>query len=133
MPPTGPRSQARFGLDRRRPRLLFGVVSRLTAQKGLDLLLAALPTPARATAASSALLGSGEPALEAGFRAAALRIPAGSAASSATTRRSSHLLQGGADAILVPSRFEPCGLTQLYGLRYGTSRSWRGSAGSPTP
>ncbi|WP_368344186.1 glycogen synthase GlgA [Pelagovum sp. HNIBRBA483] len=93
------------------------VVSRLTEQKGLDLLLQALPTLLE-RGGQLALLGSGEPSLEAAFRAAtrdpnvAVRIGYDEALS--------HRMIAGGDAILVPSRFEPCGLTQLYGLRYGT-------------
>jgi len=110
--------QARLGLAADESALLCAVVSRLTAQKGLDLLLAALPTLLH-HGGQLALLGSGDPALEAGFRAAAATHPGRVGCLFGYDEPLSHLLQGGADAILVPSRFEPCGLTQLYGLRYG--------------
>lgn len=67
-----------------------------------------------------ALLGSGAPELEAAFRGAAEDYPGKVACEIGYDEPLSHLLQGGSDAILIPSRFEPCGLTQLYGLRYGT-------------
>ncbi|ROU00311.1 glycogen synthase GlgA [Histidinibacterium lentulum] len=93
------------------------VVSRLTEQKGFDLLLEALPA-LLARGGQLALLGSGDPALERAFHAAAedrnvaVRIGYDEALA--------HRLIAGGDAILVPSRFEPCGLTQMMGLRYGT-------------
>jgi starch synthase len=93
------------------------VVSRLTHQKGLDLLLEALPT-LTARGGQLAVLGSGDAALEAAFRAAAAH--ANVAVRIGYDEALSHRLIAGGDAILVPSRFEPCGLTQLYGLRYGT-------------
>ena len=96
--------QQRFGLTLNAEAPLFGVVSRLTSQKGLDLLLSVLPDLV-ARGAQLAVLGSGEKSLEEGFAAAAL----------------AHLMQAGSDFILVPSRFEPCGLTQLYALRYGAT------------
>jgi starch synthase len=98
---------------------LFVVVSRLTDQKGLDLVLLALD---RLIAAGGqlALLGSGDPGLEASFQAAARRHPGRVAVTTGYDEALAHRLQGGGDAILVPSRAEPCGLTQLYGLRYGT-------------
>ena len=111
--------QKRFGLDPDPDALLCIVVSRLTAQKGLDLLLGALPT-LLAHGGQLAVLGSGDPVLEAGWRAAALAHPGRVGCVFGYDEPLSHLLQGGGDAILVPSRFEPCGLTQLYGLRYGT-------------
>jgi phosphoglucomutase len=111
--------QQRMALDPDPDALLCTVVSRLTEQKGLDLLLAALPT-LLAHGGQLALLGSGEPALEAGFRAAAVAHPGRVGCVFGYDEPLSHLLQGGADAIVIPSRFEPCGLTQLYGLRYGT-------------
>ena len=98
---------------------LFCVVSRLTRQKGMDLLLEALPR-LLARGASLALLGSGEPDLERAFRRAADRNPGRIGVVIGWDEPLAHLMQAGADAILVPSRFEPCGLTQLYGLRYGT-------------
>lgn len=93
------------------------VVSRLTEQKGLDLLLQALPALV-ARGGQLALLGSGDGGLEQAFRAAAR--DASVAVRIGFDEALSHRMIAGADAILVPSRFEPCGLTQLYGLRYGT-------------
>jgi starch synthase len=72
-----------------------------------------------ASGARLALVGTGEGALEAGVRAAALRHKGRIGVVTSYDEDLSHLLQAGADTILVPSRFEPCGLTQLYGLRYG--------------
>ena len=112
--------QERFRLDPDPDALLCIVVSRLTAQKGLDLLLAALPDPARPwRPAGAAGLGRARRSRPAS-RAAALAHPGRVGCVFGYDEPLSHLLQGGADAILVPSRFEPCGLTQLYGLRYGT-------------
>jgi starch synthase len=110
--------QARFGLDPEPRAMLFGVVSRLTWQKGLDLLLAALPT-LLAEGAQLAVLGSGEAVLEGGFAAAAAALPGRVAFLSGYDEPAAHQMQAGADALLVPSRFEPCGLTQLCALRYG--------------
>jgi starch synthase len=110
--------QARLGLAPDDDALLFGVVSRLSGQKGLDLLLSALPD-LLAGGGQLALLGSGEPGLEAGFRAAATAHPRRIAAVFGFDEALAHQIQGGCDALLVPSRFEPCGLTQLCALRYG--------------
>ncbi|MEL6959927.1 MAG: glycosyltransferase, partial [Pseudomonadota bacterium] len=92
------------------------VVSRLTEQKGLDLLLDALPALLD-RGGQLALLGSGDPYLE---RAFAEYDHPGVAAKIGYDEALSHRMMAGGDAILVPSRFEPCGLTQMYGLRYGT-------------
>jgi starch synthase len=97
---------------------LFAVVSRLTWQKGIDLLAEALPALIGA-GGSLALLGTGDAALEGAFLAAAGAHPGRVGVRIGFDEALSHLLFGGADAVLVPSRFEPCGLTQLYGLRYG--------------
>lgn len=97
---------------------LFGVVSRLSSQKGLDLLAEAMPTLLE-SGGSLALIGSGETWLEDRFRALAEANPGRVGAFIGYDERRAHLLQAGADAILVPSRFEPCGLTQLCALRYG--------------
>ena len=101
-------------------RLLVGVVSRLTLQKGMDLVPAAIEGLLADDAVQLALLGSGDHALEAVFAELAERHPHNCAVSLAYDEALAHRIYGGADAILVPSRFEPCGLTQLYGLRYGT-------------
>ena len=93
------------------------VVSRLSDQKGLDLLLDALPVLTD-RGGQLALLGSGDKALEARFRKAAEHPHV--AVHIGYDEAKAHRMIAGADAILVPSRFEPCGLTQLYGLRYGT-------------
>jgi len=97
---------------------IFIVITRLTGQKGMDVLLETLDHLV-GLGGRLALLGSGEPALEAGFLAAAARHPRRIAVRIGYDEDLSHRMQGGGDAILVPSRFEPCGLTQLYGLAYG--------------
>ena len=84
----------------------------------MDLLLDALPA-ITAAGAQLALIGSGDKPLESRFAAAAARHPRRVAAIIGYDESIAHLVQGGADALLVPSRFEPCGLTQLCALRYG--------------
>jgi starch synthase len=111
--------QAEIGLALRADAPVFAVVSRLTSQKGLDLVLGALPGLLR-RGGQLALQGAGDPALEAAFTAAAKAHPGEVSVRIGYDEAFAHRLIAGADAILVPSRFEPCGLTQLYGLRYGT-------------
>jgi len=110
--------QSRMGLAQDASALLFGVVSRLTWQKGLDMLLEALPALLD-RGAQLAVLGAGDPVIEAGFREAAAAYPGRIGCIIGYDERLAHTMQAGADALLVPSRFEPCGLTQLYALRYG--------------
>ena len=111
--------QRELGLPVRADAMLFGAVSRLTSQKGLDLMLAVLPGLVK-RGAQFVLQGAGEPVLEAAFLAAA-KLHAGQVAVRIGYDEAfAHRLIAGSDAIVVPSRFEPCGLTQLYGLRYGT-------------
>lgn len=107
----------KFGLDGT-DGPLFCVISRLTDQKGMDLLLQATDGLV-GLGGRLAVLGSGEAYLEDGFRHMAQKYPGKVSIITGYNEALSHLLQGGADAILIPSRFEPCGLTQLYGLRYG--------------
>jgi starch synthase len=98
---------------------VFGVVSRLTPQKGLDLLLATLPDLA-AGGSQLALLGAGDRDLETGFAEAAASQRGTVGVEIGYDEALARLIVAGADCMVVPSRFEPCGLTQLYALRYGT-------------
>jgi starch synthase len=107
----------KFGLDGT-DGPLFCVISRLTDQKGMDLLLQATDGLVD-LGGRLAVLGSGEAYLEDGFRHMTARHPGRVAMANGYNEALSHLMQGGCDAIVIPSRFEPCGLTQLYGLRYG--------------
>ncbi|MFT4959690.1 MAG: starch synthase [Paracoccaceae bacterium] len=113
------RVEARFGLTSNPDAPLFCVISRQTSQKGLDLLIDALPGLV-GRGARLAVLGSGDVALEAALIGAAHQYAGSVGVIIGYDEALSHLMQGGSDAILIPSRFEPCGLTQLYGLRYGT-------------
>ena len=97
---------------------LFCVVSRLGWQKGMDILGDCIDGLVTA-GARLAVLGSGEAAIEGMFRSAVARHPGRVGVVTGYSEPLSHLLQGGSDSVLVPSRFEPCGLTQFYGLRYG--------------
>ena len=111
--------QREFGLDARTDAPLIGIVSRLSEQKGLDLALAALPA-LRAEGVQLAILGSGDAPLERAFADAAAAHPGQVGVHIGYDETLAHRVIAGADLILVPSRFEPCGLTQLYGMRYGT-------------
>ncbi|MFG6465941.1 glycogen synthase GlgA [Roseateles sp. BYS87W] len=97
---------------------LYGVVSRLTEQKGLPLVLQILPD-LLAAGGQLVVLGSGDARLEAEFAAAAAQHPGQVARRTGMDEALAHRIYAASDVVLVPSRFEPCGLTQLYGLSYG--------------
>ena len=99
-------------------RLLFGVVSRLAWQKGLDLLADAIPALV-GRGGQLAVLGTGEPELEHRLRSLADAHRGQIGCLIGYDEDLAHLIQAGSDAVLVPSRFEPCGLTQLCAMRYG--------------
>ena len=111
--------QERFRLAQKSDALLFGVVSRLTEQKGLDLLLGALPEIV-SRGGQLVVLGTGDPALEAGLLRVAHSHPDAVAVERGFDEPLAHAIVAGSDVIAVPSRFEPCGLTQLYALAYGS-------------
>jgi starch synthase len=110
--------QRRFGLPASPDAFLLGVVSRLSWQKGLDLLLETLPH-VLAEGVQIVLLGSGDSDLQEQFSAAAKSQPQQIGVFIGYDENLAHLIQAGSDALIVPSRFEPCGLTQLCALRYG--------------
>jgi starch synthase len=107
---------------------VVGVISRLVGQKGFDIVTGAwwdlLQRPIRMV-----VLGSGEREVEDGFRSLAARAPDRFAVRFGYDPVLAHKIEAGADMILVPSRFEPCGLTQLYSLRYGTVPIVRATGG----
>jgi starch synthase len=109
--------QLGLNLDTKAP--LLGVVSRLTYQKGLDMFLQ-IAEPLIQQGCQIALLGSGEKSMEDGFKQLALRYPPQVAVTIGYNELLSHNIMAGADLFIMPSRFEPCGLNQMYGLRYGT-------------
>lgn len=106
-----------FGLDFDNSPI-FCVISRLTWQKGMDV-LAEIIDDLVAEGGKLVVLGSGEAGLEWALKTAANRHPGRVGVQLGYNEPLSHLMQAGSDAIIIPSRFEPCGLTQLYGLRYG--------------
>jgi starch synthase len=110
--------QDRFGLTPSPERLLFGAVTRFAWQKGMDLLSADLPT-LREVNAQLVVLGTGDRELEQRFTAIAQAQRGSVGCKIGYDEDLAHLIQAGCDALLVPSRFEPCGLTQLCALRYG--------------
>ena len=112
--------QKKLGFEKDRTGPLMGVVSRLTPQKGIDLLVAALPALLADTNAAFVILGSGDAALVTELGSAASAAPDRVAFVEGYNERLAHRIFAGADFILVPSRYEPCGLTQLYALRYGS-------------
>lgn len=120
---------ARLGLEVYDDDPLVGVVSRLAAQKGIDLLVATLPTLLGETRARFAILGSGEQGLAGGLRHFAALHPRRLSFTEGYDEGLAHQIFAGADLTLVPSRYEPCGLTQMYALRYGTIPVVRATGG----
>jgi 1,4-alpha-glucan branching enzyme len=120
--------QREVGLPIRPEVPLLGLVSRLTAQKGVDVLLEILPALARLDL-QILVLGNGEHPLEDGFRRIAEAFPDRIRAWIKYDHRLSHRIEAAADFFLMPSRFEPCGLSQLYSLRYGTLPIARATGG----
>ncbi|WP_294390271.1 glycogen synthase GlgA [uncultured Sphingomonas sp.] len=110
--------QDAFGLAASPDAFLLGSVGRLTEQKGMDVLLEVLPD-LLARGGQFVLLGSGDAGLEQAFSALAAAFPGQVACRIGYDEAVSHRIQAGVDAFVVPSRFEPCGLTQMYALRYG--------------
>ena len=111
--------QAELGLDQNPNVPLLVIVSRLNEHKGMDLVLGALPAILR-SGAQLAVVGTGDRSLEDGFRAVAAAHPNQVAARIGFSEQLSHRMMAAGDMMLMPSRFEPCGLTQFYALRYGT-------------
>jgi starch synthase len=108
---------------------LIGVVSRLVAQKGIDLLTVTLPELLSTTRASFALLGNGEAPFAAALRSVADANRERVSFFEGYDERLAHEIFAGADLTIVPSRYEPCGLTQMYALRYGTIPVVRATGG----
>lgn len=111
--------QCELGLSADAAAPLMIVVSRLNEHKGTDLILAQIPF-LTAAGAQLAVLGTGDRELEEGFRQAARRHPGQVAVNIGYSEDLAHRMQAGADMLLMPSRSEPCGLTQFYAFRYGT-------------
>lgn len=110
--------QRRFDLPAASDTFLLGLVSRMSWQKGLDLVLKNMPL-VLSEGMQLVLLGSGDPDLEAAYKTAANSHRKQIGVVIGYDENLAHMIQAGADALLVPSRFEPCGLTQLCALRYG--------------
>lgn len=121
--------QERLGLTVDPRVLVLGVVARLVSQKGLDLLAEALPHVLDRMQVQFAILGSGDPGLEHAFRWATQAFPGRVGAHIGFDGRLARLIQAGSDCFVMPSRTEPCGLTQLYAMRYGTPPLVRATGG----
>jgi starch synthase len=120
--------QRELGLPVRADVPLLGSVSRFTDQKGFDLILAALPSLLEDDM-QYVVLGTGEPAIERGLRELAARVPKKLAVRIAYDEGLAHRIEAGCDLFVMPSRFEPCGLNQMYSLRYGTPPIVRATGG----
>ena len=116
-------------LDTAQPRPLIGMVTRLAEQKGIDLLFDALPRLLQERDFSLVVLGSGDARYAEFFEDLALRFAGRVSFRSAYDESLAHLIEAGSDMFLMPSRYEPCGLNQLYSLRYGTIPIVRNTGG----
>lgn len=113
--------RARFGLPTPSHEVpIYGVVSRLVSQKGLDLLGDVMPEVFAHGAGQLVVLGNGEPGLEEMFVRLQRAWPRHMGFHRGFSNPLAHLIEAGADVFLMPSRYEPCGLNQMYSLRYGT-------------
>lgn len=112
--------QRELGLEVAPGTALIGVVSRLWDQKGLDLAVEPLRARLRTGELQLVLLGSGDPVLESAYLGLAAELPSRAAVRIGYDNRLAHRIEAAADFFLMPSRFEPCGLNQLYSMAYGT-------------
>ena len=120
--------QRALGLEARPDALLFAAVSRLSEQKGLHLIAGVLDELV-ARGGQLIVLGSGDAAIEASLRSGIERHPTQAVLQVGYDEVLAHRIMAAADVVMVPSRFEPCGLTQLYALRYGALPLVRGVGG----
>jgi len=120
--------QKYFGLPVDESIPLFGTISRLAEQKGVDIQLGALSEMLN-TKMQFVLLGSGSPEYERGYRDLARHFPGKVAVRVGYDEKLSHRIEAACDFFLMPSRFEPCGLNQMYSLRYGTIPIVRATGG----
>jgi starch synthase len=111
--------QLEMGLEADADALLIGMIGRMVEQKGLDVVLAAADRM-MAMPVQLAILGGGDQGLEAGFKALTQRYPGRISLRLGYNEALAHRIEAGSDTFLMPSRFEPCGLNQMYSLRYGT-------------
>lgn len=123
------RLQTAYGLESAPDIPLFTVVSRLVDQKGLDLLAAISNRLMDEMSIQIAVLGTGDPALEAAFSGLREQYPGRFGAFIGFDNELAHLTAAGADFLIMPSRFEPCGLSQLYAMIYGTLPIVRATGG----
>jgi starch synthase len=116
-------------LDAAQARPLIGMVTRLAEQKGIDLLFDALPPLLQERDFGLVVLGSGESRYVAFFEDLARRFPGRVSFRPGYDEAMAHLIEAGSDMFLMPSRYEPCGLNQMYSLRYGTIPIVRNTGG----
>jgi starch synthase len=120
--------QERLGLPRLDSTPLLGTISRLVEQKGIDLILAIVPELVK-QGVQLVILGSGEASLETALRKASIQYPGQVGVAIGYDEPLAHQIEAGADMFLMPSRFEPCGLNQIYSLHYGTVPVVRSTGG----
>jgi len=118
-----------LGLEVAKGRPLAGMVTRLVAQKGIDLVREAVPSLLETRDFALAVLGSGEAQYEELFHALARRFPGRVAFRPGYDNPLAHRIEAGSDFFLMPSRYEPCGLNQMYSLRYGSVPVVRATGG----
>lgn len=121
--------QKRLNLEVAAEKPIFAVISRFVDQKGLDLLLNISHWLMESMCIQIAVLGTGEFALESGFSQLTAQYPRQIGSYIGYSNELAHLINAGSDFLLMPSRFEPCGLTQLYAMRYGTLPIARSTGG----
>ncbi len=121
--------QIRLGLDENAEIPLIGIVSRFASQKGLDLLAEVIESILKNMRVQFAILGSGDTVLESYYGNLPSRFPGSVGAFIGYDNVLAHWIEAGADFFLMPSRYEPCGLNQIYSLKYGTLPIVRATGG----
>jgi starch synthase len=118
-----------FGLDPDPTVPVFGLISRFAHQKGLDLLRDAAGRILGGMRVQMVVLGSGDPGLQADFAEMPSRFPGRFGTTIGFDNTRAHLIEAGSDFFMMPSRFEPCGLNQMYSMIYGTPPVVRATGG----